>query len=150
MSKLGIDFKKVAMKAGGHAGGVITAGKIYNAPIMQKITNPTMRALALAGIGYVGIPWLANKAKLNGKDTGAIVEAFGDGVGIMGTMQFGRAKAPNLFPAISGYEANPTSLGALIEENGMNGLDDDGMSGMENPIDIGSTDEEVNGLNDAD
>ncbi len=92
---------------------------------MQKQTDPKIKGLITAAIGYIGIPMLVAKAKLGGKGAKAdLMSHVGEGVGIVGVMQLANAFVPPkpggnaIFPTISGYEENPISgLGMITEED---------------------------------
>jgi len=138
--KLGIDFKAVAMKAGGHAAGAALAGKLNSVSFINKIANPTTQGLVKAAIGYIAIPMLAKKMKLSGGKKGDILESVGEGVGMIGILQAGRSKFPAIFPkveGVEGYEANPIQgLGELEE---VSGTEDEDISGYETDPISGST-----------
>lgn len=130
-----IDFKAAASKMAGHAAGGFVYTQLNKLKFMQQQTNPKVKGLLAAGIGYIVIPMLAEKLKLSGRGSKAdLFQHVGEGVGIVGVMQLANSVKPGLVPAISGYEENP--IGLLTEEDGY------GVSGYEeNPI--GATNEEV-------
>ena len=128
MSKLGIDFKAVATKAAGHAAGAVVAGKLNSVGFIQKIANPTTQGLVKAAIGYIGIPMLAKKAGFKGGKKGDLLEAVGEGVGIIGILQAGNSWKPDMFPKVSGiegYEENPIQgLGELYDADSVSGYEE--------------------------
>lgn len=135
----GIDFKAVATKAAGHTAGAVAASKLAKLSFMQKLTNPVARGLVTAAIGYIGVPLVAKKLKLTGKK-GGLVEAVGEGLGMVGILQAGNSKMPNLIPAVSGvdgYEDSPImGLGEMSVDQEISGYE-------QNPI-LAGTDADGN------
>ena len=150
--KLGIDFKAVATKAAGHGVGAVVAGKLNSVSFINKIANPTTQGLVKAAIGYVGIPLLAKKMGMTGKGKGNLIEAVGEGVGMIGILQAGHNVQPALFPAvagISGYEENPIQgLGELYDtDRNVSGYEESPVSGYdESPV--SGYDDEVSGYDE--
>lgn len=118
--KLGIDFKAVATKAAGHAAGAALTTQVNKLGFVQKMSKPVYKGLFTAALGYIGVPILAKKLKLTGKK-GGLVEAAGEGMGLVGVMMSVNAVKPGILPTISGiegYEHNPLEgVGELIEDD---------------------------------
>lgn len=128
----GINFKEVALKAAGHTGGAIVAGKLSKVKFIANLSkdaagveDPKKAALkgaVIAAIGYIGIPMVAKKLKMAGKKNN-LVEALGEGCGMIGMLQVANSfdkddkwGVPNI-SGLEGYEQNPiTGLGELYEE----------------------------------
>jgi hypothetical protein len=138
--KLGIDFKAIATKVAGHAGGAFAFTQLNKAKFMRAYDAPEKQAVKgaiAAAIGYVVAPILAKKMGLAGKGTkGALVESVGEGLGIVGVMLMGNAlikpqAGPALFPVISGvddteYDENQMAgIGEYYGNNGMSGYEQD-------------------------
>lgn len=144
--KLGINFKEVAMKAGGHTAGAALAGKISNISFIKNMTNPVARGLVMAGIGYVAIPMITKKAGLSGGKKGNFMEAVGEGVGVVGILQAAHSKFPNVFPAIAvagveGYEENPIQgLGMIADVEAVSGYEENPINGVGNSMNSGDAD----------
>ena len=133
-----IDFKAVATKAAGHAAGAAVYTQINKLAFMKKQTNPKVKGLISAALGYFVMPMLAQKAKLGGKGAkGDFIQHVGEGVGIVGIMQLanafapGNASNPSLFPTISGVEDETYPVGLITEEDMVSGYENNPVSGME-------------------
>lgn len=129
MKSLGIDFKALATKAGGHAAGAALAGKLNSVSFINKIANPTTQGLVKALIGYVGIPLVAKKLKLSAGNKADLFQAVGEGVGVIGLLQAGNSKFPTIIPKVSGidgYEENPIEgLGEMYMDDEVAGYETD-------------------------
>lgn len=145
--KKGIDFKAVATKAGGHAAGAAAFTQLNKLKFMKAFTpeKQGIKGLITAAIGYIGVPMIADKMGLAKKGKTDLVNAVGEGLGMVGVMiaanAFVKAPAgqPALFPTISGvagYEQSPIEgLGIAYEDEQ---YEDDGMAGYEqSPIEGG-------------
>lgn len=128
--KLGIDFKAVAMKAAGHAGGVAVYSSLNNLPFMKK-QKPLNKGLIAAAIGYLAVPIIASKLKLGGKK-GGIIEHVGEGIGIVGLMQIANANenTAKFVPKIAGTDDDINGLG-LITEDDVSGINDEVIYGLD-------------------
>ncbi len=131
--KLGIDFKAIATKVGGHAAGAFAFTQLNKAKFMRAYDAPEKQAIKgaiVAGLGYVVAPMLAKKLGFSKGSKGAMVESVGEGLGIVGVMLMGnavikpQAGKPALFPVISGvdgtedYENELAGIGKYAEMAG--------------------------------
>lgn len=134
--KLGIDFKKIVTKVGGHAAGAAAFTQLNKLKFMKDFTpeKQGVKGLVTAAIGYLAVPMIAKKMGLAGKGSkGEFVEAVGEGLGLVGVMIAAnalikpKAGQPALFPTISGvdgYEESPIQgLGVIYEDDNMAGVD---------------------------
>lgn len=147
MANTKIDFKAAAMKAAGHAAGAAAYTQLNKLQFMQNQTNPKIKGLITAAVGYIGIPMLAAKAKLGGKGSKAdFLTHVGEGMAIVGVMQLANsfvpatAGKPALFPQITGVGDDVAGLGLISQEE-----EPEEISGYENnPMRIGDMAEDNN------
>ena len=143
MKAVKIDFKEIAVVAGGHAAGAALFTQVNKLKPMRAYDDPSKQAIKgaiVAGLGYVAIPYLANMLNLAGKGSQAtFVKAAGHGMGLVGTMILANAvvkPAPGktaIFPNISGVEG----MGGENELSGLGMLYDENIEGYENdPTDV--------------
>src|ERR1700761_8523725 len=83
--KINVDFKGVAIKMAGHAAGAAAFTQLNKLKFMQNFTpeKQGIKGLITAAIGYLGVPFIAEKAGLTGKGKGEFINNVGEGIGLV-------------------------------------------------------------------
>lgn len=139
------DFSKIAMNAVGQLSGLAVTTQINRIPFVKNIQKPAIKGAAMFAIGSLLVPMIADKAGLNKKGSSAVIDGVSQAISVYGLAVLGNSFAPNIFPAVSGYEDgvyNVQGMGLITDEDDVSGYEDDPINGTDDDDTVGDLDEE--------